>query len=172
MFPSPQLLTLPAFSDARGIFVKTFHEETLQQTGIEFELKESYFSVSKKDVIRGMHFQMPPHEHSKIVFCPAGSVLDVVLDLRKESATFGKYQAQELSADNHLAIFIPEGFAHGFKALTENAMTFYLVSSMHNKESDAGIRWDSFNFDWDCANPIISARDRNFSSLRDFNSPF
>jgi dTDP-4-dehydrorhamnose 3,5-epimerase-like enzyme len=76
-----KLITLPAFSDERGLFVKTFHDTTLQQAGIHFDLKESYFSVSRKDVIRGMHFQLPPHQHSKVVFCPKGAILDVIVDL-------------------------------------------------------------------------------------------
>ncbi len=167
-----KLITLPAFADDRGLFVKTFHDTTLRQAGIHFALKESYFSISGKGVIRGMHFQLPPHEHSKIVFCPKGAILDVIIDLRKDSPTYGRYHAEELSEDNHCAYLIPEGFAHGFKALTEGAMTYYLVSSEHAKESDAGIRWDSFGFDWECAAPVLSLRDQSFGSLADFQSPF
>src|ERR1041384_2693086 len=115
--PGACLLQLPAFTDARGLFVKTFQDSLLHAQGIHFTLKESYFSLSKKDVIRGMHFQTPPHQHSKIVFCPQGAILDVIIDLRKNSATYGRYYAQELSAENHLAYYIPEGFAHGFKSL-------------------------------------------------------
>src|SRR5690606_17578400 len=76
------VISLPAFEDARGIFVKTFHNRSLKEAGIDFELKESYFSFSKKNVLRGMHFQLPPHQHSKIVFCPQGAILDVMIDLR------------------------------------------------------------------------------------------
>jgi dTDP-4-dehydrorhamnose 3,5-epimerase len=166
------LLELPAFPDNRGIFVKTFHDTTLREAGIYFTLKESYFSFSHKDVIRGMHFQTPPHHHSKIVFCPKGALLDVIIDLRKDSPTYGQYHAEELSEDNHLAYYIPAGFAHGFKALTDDAMTYYLVSSEYSKESDTGIRWNSFGFDWNCPSPIISARDQSFAALKDFTSPF
>ena len=115
---------------------------------------------------------MPPQQHSKIVYCPVGAILDVIIDLRKDSASFGQFHVQELSEHNHFAYFIPEGFAHGFKALTEGAMTYYLVSSEYNKDSDTGIRWDSFGFDWDCNSPIISARDQSFGALEDFRSPF
>jgi dTDP-4-dehydrorhamnose 3,5-epimerase len=167
-----RLIALPAFPDDRGLFVKTFHDTTLRGAGIDFTLKESYFSLSKKDVIRGMHFQLPPHQHSKIVFCPKGAILDVIIDLRKGSPTYGQHHAEELSEDNHRAYFIPEGFAHGFKALTADAMTYYLVSSDYHKESDTGIRWDSFGFDWQVPAPVISARDQSFSSLKDFESPF
>lgn len=167
-----KLLRLPAFPDDRGLFVKTFHHSCLQAAGIDFQLKESYFSFSKKNVIRGMHFQLPPHQHSKIVYCPVGAILDVILDLRKDSPSFGKYHSEVLSEDNHLAFFIPEGFAHGFKALTEGAMTYYLVSSGYDKASDTGIRWDSFGLDWALESPILSLRDKSFEALKDFKSPF
>lgn len=167
-----KIITLPSFDDARGNFTKTFHDTTLKEQGIDFVLKESYFSISKKDVIRGMHFQTPPHQHAKIVFCPKGAILDVIIDLRKSAATYGQYLATELSEHNHKAYYIPEGFAHGFKALTDDAITYYLVSSEYSKEHDTGIRYDSFDFDWEVENPIISERDLSFKMLNDFTSPF
>lgn len=166
------LLTLPKFSDDRGAFVKTYQNSIILENGINFQLQESYFSISKKDVIRGMHFQTPPHDHQKIVFCPSGRILDVLLDLRKDSPSYGKYFAQELSAENHLALYIPKGFAHGFKALSENAMTYYLVSSEHNTQHDAGIHYNSFGMDWDCTHPTISQRDSQFPNIDQFLSPF
>lgn len=170
--PDAKLLTLPQFFDDRGSFVKTFHSTTLQEGGINFTLKESYFSISKKDVIRGMHFQTPPHQHAKIVFCPQGAILDVMLDMRKASPTYGQYLAQELSAENHKAFYIPEGFAHGFKALTDDALTYYLVSSEYSQPNDTGIRWDSFGMEWGVEKPVISTRDIGFASFTDFVSPF
>jgi dTDP-4-dehydrorhamnose 3,5-epimerase len=166
------LITLPEFWDDRGVFVKPFNEEAFQQHGIHFKLRESYYSFSKKDVIRGMHFQLPPYHHSKVVYCPKGTILDVIIDLRIGSATYGQYYAHELSAANHMAYFIPEGFAHGFKALTDDAMTYYLVSSGYNKETDTGILYNSFGYDWGVENPIISARDLSFEKLDEFESPF
>ena len=166
------MITLPAFEDNRGSFIKTFQSHFFQQHNIDFTLAESYFSLSKKDVIRGMHFQVPPHHHSKIVFCPQGSILDVLVDLRTDSKTYGQYVANELSAQNHKAYFIPEGFAHGFKALTENAMTYYLVSSEHSKDHDAGIHYNSIRMNWETTTPIISERDLSFPTLNDFQSPF
>ena len=166
------LLTLPSSHDARGTFVKAFHETTFKQAGIEFTLRESYFSFSKKDVIRGMHFQLPPQQHSKVVFCPQGAILDVVLDLRKNSPTYMQFFTHELSEHNHKACYIPEGFAHGFKSLTENALTYYLVSSEYSQPHDTGIRYDSIGLDWQVENPIISARDLSFGRMEDFDSPF
>jgi len=166
------LITLPSSQDARGTFVKTFHEISLAAAGIQFTLRESYFSFSHKDVIRGMHFQLPPHHHAKVVFCPQGAILDVIVDLRKASPTYGQHYATELSADNHKAYYIPEGFAHGFKALTDNAMTYYLVSTEYSGPHDTGVRYDSIGFDWGVVNPIVSARDLSFGTLGDFKSPF
>jgi len=167
-----KLITLPFAADNRGNFTKTFHNELLLSAGIDFQLKESYFSLSHQGVIRGMHFQLPPHQHSKIVFCPQGAILDVIVDLRKNSATYGQCYAHELSAENHKAYYIPEGFAHGFKALTNDAMTYYLVSSVYNKDNDTGILYNSIPFDWELDEPIISPRDVSFPKLSDFKSPF
>jgi dTDP-4-dehydrorhamnose 3,5-epimerase len=167
-----KIITLPSSNDARGSFVKAFHESSLKKLGIHFTLRESYFSFSKKDVIRGMHFQLPPYDHGKIVFCPVGAILDVMVDLRKESVTYLQYFAYELSAGNHRALYIPEGFAHGFKSLTDDAMTYYLVTSEYNKEHDTGIRYDSIGFDWGVERPILSARDLSFVGLDEFESPF
>jgi dTDP-4-dehydrorhamnose 3,5-epimerase len=166
------LITLPAFADDRGSFIKTFQDSFFKQAGITFELRESYFSVSHKDVIRGMHFQLPPHHHDKIVFCPHGAIQDVLVDLRRQSPTYGQHFAAELSAANHKAFYIPAGFAHGFKTLEDHTITYYLVSSEHSKEQDAGIMYNSFGMDWNLANPVISARDLAFPALTDFDSPF
>jgi dTDP-4-dehydrorhamnose 3,5-epimerase len=170
--PGAFLITLAASEDMRGTFVKTFHEDTLREAGISFTLRESYFSLSKKDVIRGMHFQTPPHQHAKIVFCPQGAIMDVIVDMRKGSPTFGKHFAHELSASNNKAYYIPEGFAHGFKSLTDDAITYYLVSSVYSQPHDTGIRYDSIGFDWQVNNPIISQRDLSFPTLQEFDSPF
>ncbi len=172
MLPGLQILSLPHSTDARGAFTKVFHQDSLQEKGISFSLRESYFSTSAKDVIRGMHFQTPPHQHAKIVFCPVGEILDVVLDLRKDSPTYGDHFSMVLTARNHLALYIPEGCAHGFRALSEGAMTFYLVSSTYSPAHDMGIRWDSFDCDWGIELPVISARDEGFPGLARFHSPF
>lgn len=166
------LITLPEFEDNRGFFIKAYQESIFSDHGIKFELKESYCSVSHRDAIRGMHFQLPPYGHSKIVFCPQGSILDVILDLRKDSLTYGQYYSAVLSAENHRALFIPEGFAHGFKSLEDHSITYYLVSSEHNSSADEGILYNSFGMDWDTLQPVLSARDLSFKTLEAFRSPF
>lgn len=167
-----KLLTMPFSADDRGTFIKAYNEDLFRNEGIDFTLRESYFSSSKQNVIRGMHFQIPPFQHSKIVFCIAGAVLDVIVDLRKGSPSYGQYFAYELSAKNRKAHFIPEGYAHGFLSLTDDSITYYLVSSCYDKQHDAGIRYDSIGFDWSIGNPILSARDMSFTALKDFDSPF
>lgn len=161
-------------SDDRGLFVKTFNKNLFLEFNLNFEIKESYFSISKKNVIRGMHFQLPPFDHEKLVFVPKGSIIDVVVDLRINSSTYKKYISIELSDKNKKSIFIPKGLAHGFKSLADDTITVYNVASEYNPEADAGIHYNSFSFDWGVQEPIISKRDTEFTGLSSFckNNPF
>ncbi len=160
------------FEDARGGFVKTFHAPTFQAAGLKFEPREEFYSDSRRNVIRGMHFQLPPHTQTRLVYCLRGRVLDVVVDLRRNSPTFRRVLSRELSATNHEMLFIPEGFAHGFLALDEPSLMVYLASPVHSPPHDAGIAWDSIDFQWPVKDPILSDRDRSFPALKDFQSPF
>ncbi len=160
------------FEDARGSFVKTFHAGEFVEKGLETDFKESFYSSSVRGVIRGMHFQLPPHDHAKLVFATQGDILDVVVDLRKNSSTYGESASFNLTAENKHQLYIPRGLAHGFCALTDAATLFYFVSSVHHKESDTGIRYDSFGLNWPVENPIVSERDLSFVKLENFNSPF
>ncbi len=119
-----------------------------------------------------MHFQLPPAAHAKLVYCIVGKVLDVVLDLRKDSATFGRSYAHELNGTNREMLFISAGFAHGFLALEDQATMVYQTSTVHSPAQDAGIAWNSFGFDWPVKNPILSERDKNVPALGAFLSPF
>ena len=170
--PEVKLIKQFRAEDSRGSFVKTFHETSFKNAGIEFEMKESFYSVSHKNVIRGMHFQHPPHDHAKIVFCTEGTIIDVALDIRKNSPTYGQYVCAELSFENNTAIYIPSGFAHGFKTLTDRATTFYFVSSENNRDADDGILHTGFGLNWEIENPIVSLRDMEFKSFDEFKSPF
>jgi dTDP-4-dehydrorhamnose 3,5-epimerase len=149
-------------NDARGSFVKTFHYSSLSKAGIDFNLKESFYSTSNKNVIRGMHFHLAPFGHDKIVFCTAGAILDVALDLRKDKASYGQFVTCELSEHNNKALYIPRGFAHGFLSLSGQATTYYLVDGEYNAAHDAGILYNSFGFSWPCAQPILNERDLSF----------
>lgn len=158
--------------DERGSFIKLFNKDEYTRLGIGTVLEEVYYSISQKNVIRGMHFQMPPYDHEKIVHVISGSVIDVIVDLRKESGTYGQYAAVELSENNNLAVFIPRGFAHGFKSTRDNTIMLYQVSSGYNRDCDMGIAYNSFDYDWKVDEPIISQRDKQFIDLSSFSSPF
>jgi dTDP-4-dehydrorhamnose 3,5-epimerase len=163
----------PLFAqDERGTFVKTFHAERFSTLGLPIDWREEYYSSSRKYVIRGMHFQTPPHDHEKLVYCMQGQVLDVVLDLRMASATYGRHIAVKLDGALGQGLIIPKGMAHGFLAQTEDVLMAYKVTSVYVPENDSGIRWDSFGLDWGVDQPIVSIRDCAHPSFVDFNSPF
>ena len=159
-------------TDERGSFTKIYNSQTFEKLRLLLDIKETYYSISNKNVIRGLHFQTPPYEQDKLVTVIKGSVQDVIVDLRKNSKTYGKYVVYELSEKTNKAILIPKGCAHGFKSLKDGTIMLYMVSTVYDKEHDSGIKWNSIEFDWNIKNPIISERDNNFIKLQDFNSPF
>lgn len=159
-------------SDARGGFTKIFNDADYKAAGINTEIKETYYSVSHKNVIRGLHFQLPPYEHAKIVHVMKGRVTDVLLDLRKSSDTYGKVFHFTLSEEDPNALYIPVGFAHGFKTLEDNTLMLYHVTSVYEKKGDTGILFSSIDYDWGIEDPIVSERDMSFERLEDFDSPF
>jgi dTDP-4-dehydrorhamnose 3,5-epimerase len=160
------------FSDMRGSFKKLYSRTFFNKIIQGFSVKESYVNRSKKDTIRGMHFQKPPSEHEKIVTCVKGKISDVFLDIRLQSSTYGKYESIELDSEDNKLLFLPKGIAHGFKSLEDHTEVLYMVGSEYNPEDDTGIRYDTFGFDWDCPTPIVSERDLNFKSFYEYNSPF
>lgn len=170
--PGVFVIETDAFIDERGEFIKTFHRDTFAISGIDTHFKESFYSISKKDVIRGMHFHLPPKAHAKLIYVTRGSVFDVVLDLRVGSPTYGQYDTIEMSQKNRKMVFIPEGCAHGFLSLEDDTTMVYLQSDVYSMEHDAGIKIDSFGLTWPVSNPIISKRDSEFQTLSDFSSPF
>lgn len=160
------------FSDNRGTFTKTFIKEIFIKHGITETFAEEYYSVSKENVLRGLHFQLPPSEHSKIVFATSGRAFDVLLDLRVGSPTYGKHEHFDLSPQKGNMLYIPVGLAHGFYALEENTTLVYKVSSEYSKISDTGILWNSVNINWPNKSPVLSDRDKSFATLSNFKSPF
>lgn len=165
------LLQTSKFQDRRGTFVKTFHQPTFSQLGIDFDIREEFYSVSNKGVIRGMHFQIPPYEHDKIVTCLDGRVLDVLLDLRS-GKNYGQSASVELSVQDGCFLVIPRGVAHGFLALSDHALLLYKTNTPYESTADRGIRWDSFGFHWGVEQPILSARDQLHPPLSEFVTPF
>lgn len=165
-------LALPHSTDARGGFLKLFHRSVFAALGLESAVAEVFCSTSQRHVIRGLHFQRPPHQHTKLVCCLNGAVQDVALDLRRDSPHYGKHVSLELSAESSNALYLPAGFAHGFCVLSESATLAYLTSSEHAPANDDGIAWDSAGIAWATDQPILSERDRAHPALADFASPF
>lgn len=154
------------FTDIRGTFTKTYNEDLFNKFSICTDFKESYYTISKKDVIRGMHFQKPPYDHNKLIYVPKGKIQDVILDLRQNSSTYRKVISVELTDSNGYSVYIPKGLAHGFKSLEDDTIVVYQVSTVYNANYDSGVRWDSFGMDWNTDKPIISDRDMNFKEFK------
>ena len=158
--------------DSRGSFVKTFEWERFKDSGLVTNFAEEYYSRSQKSVLRGLHFQAPPHEHTKIVYCLKGEVFDVLVDLRSGSPTFGQASTFLMSAESANLLYIAPGVAHGFYVLSEEAILQYKVTSSYKEAFDSGIKWNSVEIDWPNKTPIISDRDNSFEALSSFKSPF
>lgn len=160
------------FQDVRGGFQKLYNYDFFKDNGLDYGFKEFYFSVNKKGVRRGMHFQIPPYDHTKLVYVSKGRVLDVCVDIRKKSKTYGKCFSIELDDQNAQYLYIPKGFAHGFLTLDDGSIVNYAQTSCYNRECDCGIHQDSIDFDWGVCNPIVSDRDLQFPRFSDYYSPF
>ncbi len=161
------------FQDERGSFQKIFNSDFFVEKGLDSDFKEFYYSVSRKNVIRGMHFQLPPFDHTKVVYVSKGRIKDVVVDLRKESQRYGKCFSIELDGCKAQYMYIPKGFAHGFLSLEDGSIVNYAQTSCYSKEHDCGILYNSIGFDWGISNGIVmSTRDLTFEKLNTFHSPF
>jgi dTDP-4-dehydrorhamnose 3,5-epimerase len=156
-------------ADARGYFARTFCRDEFAAHGLACDFMQCSTSYNaRRGTLRGMHFQRPPHEEAKLVRCTHGAILDVLLDLRANAATFRCWRAIELTADNGLALFVPVGFAHGFQTLSDDAEVLYQISERFDLASAAGIRWDdpAFGIDWPIRPPILSPRDASYGDFR------
>ncbi|MGC8622296.1 MAG: dTDP-4-dehydrorhamnose 3,5-epimerase family protein [Caldisphaera sp.] len=167
-----KLIKNDVFQDKRGYLFKPYSYDQLFENGINMEIKEVLFTTSKKNVIRGMHFQMPPSDQSKIVTVMRGKIIDVLLDIKRGSLSFGKYVTLKLEANDGKAIFMPGGIAHGFLSLANGTQVLYLMDSPYSPSDESGIRYDSFGYVWGVQNPIISNRDLAFKPFNQFESPF
>jgi len=160
------------FQDNRGSFQKMFNCDYFKENGLDTDFQELYYSISHKNVIRGMHFQLPPFEHTKLVYVSKGRIRDVVVDIRKKSTTYGQCFSLELDDSSPKYLYIPKGFAHGFLTLEEGSIVNYAQTSCYSKGADCGIALDSIGFDWGIKHTIVSDRDLSFQTLQDFESPF
>ena len=164
------------FGDERGYFLESFNLENFQKNIFPIEFIQDNESKSVKGVLRGLHFQKPPFEQAKLVRCIEGNVIDVAVDIRKGSPTYGMHLAVELSGENKRQLFVPRGFAHGFSVLTESAVFAYKVDNIYAPEFDAGIRYDDKDLDIDWGlhedDVLLSVKDKKLLSFKSFESPF
>ena len=164
------------FRDARGYFFESFSKKEFEEKVRKIAFVQDNESMSSYGVMRGLHFQLPPFTQSKLVRCVKGKVLDVAVDIRKGSPTFGKHVSVELSEDNHRQFFVPRGFAHGFAVLSETAVFQYKCDNFYAPQSDGGISIldDSLGIDWKLPTDrvILSEKDTKHPLLKDFDSPF
>ena len=174
--PDVYIIEPSVFRDNRGYFLESFNLEKFEENIYPIKFVQDNESKSSRGVLRGLHFQKPPFEQAKLVRCIEGRVLDVAVDVRKESTTYGKHLAVELSGENKRQLFIPRGFAHGFSVLSESAIFAYKVDNTYAPESDSGIRFDDkeLNIDWGLSEEEIqlSVKDKNLPAFKDLNSPF
>ncbi len=157
------------FRDERGTFYKLYTEAVLKEFGMEPYFPEEYLTVSKKGVLRGLHYQSGKYAQGKLVRCLNGEIYDVILDLRKGSPTFGKWTGIVLSARNMLSLFVPRGFAHGFVSLTEDAALLYRVDNGYSPDNERGVLWNDpqLGINWNVTNPTLSEKDKKWPLFKD-----
>jgi len=162
------------FGDERGYFFESWNEGSFRKAGIDVPFRQDNQSASIKDVVRGLHFQTPPYEQGKLIRVISGAVLDVVVDLRRGQPTFGQHFKLVLDDRTKLMLFIPSGFAHGFKTLEDNTVFFYKCTQIYQRDYDSTLRWNDpdLNIDWEISDPILSKKDQQAPFFRDFVSPF
>lgn len=163
------------FEDERGYFFESYNQNRFHEIGINHNFMQDNQSLSvSKNVLRGLHFQNPPFAQAKLVRAVLGAVFDVVVDIRTGSPSYGEHFGIELSANNKLFLFIPEGFAHGFVTLEENSLFNYKCSNIYNKESEGGILWNDsdLGIKWNAKDPILSEKDKTNPKFKDFKSQF
>ncbi|HBP01515.1 MAG: dTDP-4-dehydrorhamnose 3,5-epimerase [Candidatus Moranbacteria bacterium GW2011_GWE1_49_15] len=169
------LLKPQVFEDERGFFMETYSKKILEEVGIKADFVQDNHSMSvTKGVLRGLHFQKGEDAQAKLVRCTKGAVYDVIVDLRKDSPTYGKWEGFELSEQNKWMLFVPRGFAHGFCTLEDYTEFQYKCDNFYAPESEGGIAWNDpdLNIYWPITEPILSEKDKNHPELKDFNSPF
>lgn len=162
------------FTDGRGFFMESYNRDRYRDAGVDADFVQDNMSLSKRNVVRGLHYQAPPFEQGKLVSVVAGRVLDVAVDIRFGSPTFGKFVMVELSAANHRQFWIPAGFAHGFIALEDDTVFVYKCTNVYSPEHDRGIIWNDpdIAIEWPVITPIVSEKDARLPRLKDITKEF
>jgi dTDP-4-dehydrorhamnose 3,5-epimerase len=165
LIPGAYLLEPERHSDDRGFFARTWCRRELEAQGLSAQLAQCSVSYNRRaGTLRGMHFQRPPHAEIKLVRCTGGAICDIILDLRRESPAYLRWAAFELTAENHCALYIPEGVAHGLQTLVDDCEVFYQISEFYHPESASGVRWNDpvFGIRWPLPAPILSEKDSTY----------
>ena len=162
------------FKDDRGYFYESYNKERFAKAGLTMDFVQDNESKSSKGVLRGLHFQKPPYAQGKLVRVTKGAVMDIAVDLRKDSPTYGKWESVVLTEENKLQFLIPEGFAHGFVTLEDDTIFAYKCTNVYNKESEGSILWNDpdINIEWNIENPILSEKDKVSPLFKNFETPF
>jgi dTDP-4-dehydrorhamnose 3,5-epimerase len=182
MVPHIENLSLPGlllikprvFEDERGYFIESYNEKEWREAGLQASFVQDNQSMSKKNTLRGLHFQHPPFAQGKLVRVVRGAVLDVAVDIRDGSPTYGQAYKVLLSADNFLQLYIPEGFAHGFLTLEDDTVFSYKCTNYYSAAHEDGLLWNDneLGIDWETKNPFLSTKDENNKLFKNFKSPF
>ena len=172
--PDVILVQPKSFSDDRGFFLESFKESDFVSNGINVKFVQDNISHSVLDVIRGLHFQKSPKAQAKLVTAIKGEIFDVVVDIRKDSPTYGKWISEILSDKDHKLLYVPEGFAHGFCVLSKEAYVYYKVSNEYSPEHERGIIWNDpkLNIDWSISKPIVSGDDTKLPLFENLDNDF
>jgi len=172
--PGVKLIQPNVFEDERGYFYESYNRNNLANIGISDDFVQDNQSLSHRGVLRGLHFQNPPMAQGKLVRAVKGAVLDVVVDIRKDSATYGKHYTVELNETNKLMLWVPVGFAHGFCTLEDHTVFSYKCTNYYDPKSESGIMWNDkdLGINWDMKNPILSNKDKENTLFSEFVSPF
>lgn len=171
--PGVVILTPARHGDARGFFSESWNKVRMAEVGLDFDFVQDNHSMSGAvGTLRGLHYQAPPYAQGKLVRCGRGSLLDVAVDIRNGSPTYGKYVSVELSFDNGKQLMIPAGFLHGFVTLEPDTEVVYKCTDHYNGAADGSVAWNSCGIDWGITNPVLSAKDEGAVALADFESPF
>jgi dTDP-4-dehydrorhamnose 3,5-epimerase len=162
------------FRDPRGFFMETFRSDTFEKLGLPVQFLQDNLSKSSKGIVRGLHFQAPPFDQGKLVTALVGTVLDVVVDIRKNSPTYGESRSFLLSDEDPSFVYVPSGFAHGFSVLSEIALFHYKCTNVYDKASEGGILWNDpdLGIDWQVETALISDKDKELPLFKNFTSPF
>ncbi len=169
------LITPTVFMESTCDLIKVFNDTQFNIYGLSTEFKEEYYAIAKPGVVRGMHFQLPPEGHDKLITCIAGEIQDVVIDLRKESKTYGRYTSVNLNEDNRNLIYIPSGCAHGYYIKgNKEALIYYKVTKPFIKELRCGVHWDSLDIPWEFNKEEVKVEkeDKTWLKFENFETPF